>query len=151
MRRGSRFALDLGSVRIGVAKCDPEAILASPFAVWPAEGDWIHGQLVVAVEQWQPIEIVVGNPINLAGAESSAAAAARQIARVIAKSLPLIPIRLVDERMTTAAARKQLQAAGHTTRTDRALIDAAAATVLLEDALQSERLRGNPPGEVIDV
>jgi len=150
MRPGVRFALDLGQARIGVAKCDASAMLASPFEVWsagePVEVAQRLGQLIA---EYEPLEFVVGLPTALSGNEETAAARVRETVNALSAALPGSVFRLVDERMTTVAARRHLQASGYTTRTDKQLIDAAAATILLEDALESERRQGIPPGEVV--
>ena len=150
MRRGVRLALDLGGVRTGVARCDSSAVLTSPMAVWrAATADALTPLLKQALEAEEVLEIVVGLPTDLRGAESLAAVQVRETVKALAIAFPYVGFRLFDERLTTAAARKQLQSAGYTTRTDKSLIDAAAAAVLLEDALEAERRQGTPPGTVI--
>ena len=151
MRTGVRFALDLGSVRIGVARCDSTGTLASPHAVWQvAEPEVLIGQLKSLIEEYEPIEIVVGLPTDMRGEQGIAAQNVREQARELQIRFPQITWRLVDERLTTAAARKQLAASGYTTRTDRKLIDAASAVILLEDTLEAERRQGVAPGEVVE-
>lgn len=150
MRRGVRLALDLGSVRTGVARCDASATLCSPMAVWSAaSAQSIVPLLRDAFENDDVLEVLVGLPTALSGDQGIAADSVRAIASELHALLPEVPFRLVDERLTTAAARKQLQASGYTTRTDRSLIDAASAAVLLEDALEAERRQGKPPGELL--
>lgn len=150
MRRGVRLALDLGGVRTGVARCDASGTLASPMAVWQAAtAQELLPKLTQALADEAVLEVIVGLPTDLRGAESQAASRVREIVHELAAGLPDVSFRLVDERLTTASARKQLRSAGYTTRTDKALIDAAAATVLLEDALEAERKQGEPPGEIV--
>jgi putative Holliday junction resolvase len=60
-----------------------------------------------------------------------------------------VPVRLVDERLSTVTAAKRLRAGGRTARQQRGVIDAAAATAILEQALALERARGHPPGELV--
>lgn len=148
MRSGVRFALDLGAVRIGVAKSDPTGTLASPFSTWPTDSNWIAA-IDELIREYEPLEILIGYPRNLQGESAQAAQNVRGVVQSIRQAFPNLAIRLVDERMTTSAARKQLQAAGYNSRTDKSLIDAAAATVLLEDALEAERRQGQPPGELV--
>ena len=144
------MALDLGGARTGVARCDASATLTSPMTVWPASSpDALVPLLKQALESEEILEIVVGLPTDLRGEESQAAIRVRQIVTSLAGAFPSIGFRLLDERFTTAAARKQLQSAGYTTRTDKSLIDAAAAAILLEDALEAERRLGVAPGSVI--
>ncbi len=152
MRRGVRLALDLGGVRTGVARCDASGVLASPMAVWQASSAVeIQPLLSAALAEDDVLEVIVGLPTNMRGNEALAAERVREVVRELATILTTVPFRLVDERLTTAAARKQLQAAGYSTRTDKALIDAAAATILLEDALEAERRQGVAPGEVVSI
>ena len=149
MRPGVRLAIDLGSVRVGIAKCDREGILASPLRVEPfTDNETVASVIVSLCAKYECVEIIVGLPVNLAGEEAVSAAVVRTFAQALSE-LSTVPVRLVDERMTTAAARKQLQSAGYSTRTDKHLIDAAAAVILLEDALEAERRQGHPIGEVV--
>ena len=150
MRRGVRLALDLGSVRTGVARCDASATLSSPMAVWAvASAEAIAPLLSNALNEDDVLEVLIGLPTALSGDQGIAAENVRTIAAELKSLLPAVAFRLVDERLTTAAARKQLQASGYTTRTDRSLIDAASAAVLLEDALEAERRQGTAPGELL--
>ena len=147
MRFGVRFALDLGAVRIGVAKSDPSGMLASPYSVWSAES--ILTELENLIAEHSPLEIYIGLPKDLSGRDAIAATAVRAQAHTLKNRFPGMHFLLVDERMTTAEARKQLQQAGYNTKTDRQLIDAAAATVLLQAALEAERIQGTPRGEAL--
>jgi putative Holliday junction resolvase len=146
MRRGVRLSLDLGQARIGIAKCDVEGILASPVMVSTPEQ--LETDLAILLEEYSPIEIVVGLPIDLRGNSGvSAENVHMKVAELVTK-FPTAIFRMVDERMTTKVARSQLQASGIGTRADKKLIDAVAASVLLEDALEYERRNGEAPGQV---
>ena len=61
-----------------------------------------------------------------------------------------VPVRLVDERMSTAEAARGLREAGRTTRTSRAVVDQAAAVIIVQHALDAERSTGRPPGTLVD-
>lgn len=149
MRTGVRICLDLGSKRIGVAKCDPSGLLAAPYDTWESEGETdLALRVNRLVEEIEAIEVVVGLPVDLRGQEGVAAAAVRERAVALA-ALVAVPVRLVDERLTTVTARRQLRESGFDSLSDKALIDAAAATVLLEHALDAERRSGKAPGEVL--
>ncbi len=148
MRRGVRLALDWGRARIGVAASDPDGILAHPVETVPA-GPAAVSRIRALVAEYEPIEVVLGLPRNLAGAEGPAAVAMRDVAGDLATALPGVPIRLVDERLTTVTASRQLSGAGRNTRRQRPVIDQAAAVALLETALQHERTTGRPPGELL--
>lgn len=150
MRQGRRLALDWGKVRIGVAACDPAGLLAHPVTTLRADRDALAADLRELVAEYEPIEVVLGNPKALDGTEQVAAAAVREVAAWLQGILPGLPIRLVDERLSTAAAVRGLRAAGRTSRQQRAVVDQAAAVQILFDALEAERLSGNPPGELLE-
>ncbi|TDB83895.1 Holliday junction resolvase RuvX [Actinomadura sp. KC216] len=148
MRQGTRLGIDVGSVRIGVARCDPGGILASPLeTVKSGKGD--IDRIVALVAEHQAIEVVVGLPTSLSGREGPAAEAARGFAARLADRLPPGAVRLHDERLTTVTAESGLRAGGVHGRARRAVVDQAAATVLLQAALDAERLTGRPPGEIV--
>jgi putative Holliday junction resolvase len=109
----------------------------------------LQTRLEVLVSEEQPIEVIIGLPIDLRGEAGIAAKNVQDQAQILASNNPNLTFRLVDERMTTRVARGQLRENGHTTRTDKNLIDAVAASVLLEDALAYERINGKAPGQVL--
>ncbi|MFT4109492.1 Holliday junction resolvase RuvX, partial [Propionicimonas sp.] len=129
------------------AASDPDGILAHPVETVPA-GPAALDRVRALVAEYEPLEVVLGLPRNLAGAEGPAAVAMREVATTLAAALPDVPIRLVDERLTTVTASRQLSTAGRNTRRQRRVIDQAAAVALLETALHHERTTGRPPGEL---
>jgi putative holliday junction resolvase len=148
MRAGVRLAVDVGSVRVGVARSDPGGILASPLTVvrsGPGELD----ELATLAASADAIEVIVGLPTSLSGREGVAAAAARSFAAELAGRLAPIPVRLVDERFTTTQAHDALRRGGKDSRARRGTVDAAAAAVLLQAALDAERATGRPPGQLV--
>ena len=145
MRRGRRIAFDPGSVRIGVAVCDPDGILASPHEPVAADDGAALRELIAEVE---PIEIVIGLPRGLDGNEGAAAQAARSFASEIGSAVDF-PVRLVDERLSTVEAQRGFHDQGLSIRQSRGMIDSAAASVVLQHALDAERSSGQPPGEVL--
>lgn len=147
MRQGVRLALDWGKARIGVAACDRGGILAHPVETVPAGPDALR-RIAALVADYEPIELVIGLPRTMAGSESHAAAGIRAVARDLAVALPGLPVRLVDERLSTVTASRRLSSAGKDTRKQRSLIDQAAAVAILEAALDHERSTGAPAGEV---
>ncbi|MGK5555921.1 Holliday junction resolvase RuvX [Actinomadura kijaniata] len=148
MRYGTRLGVDVGSVRIGVARSDPGGILASPLeTVKSGRGD--VDRLVALVAENEAIEVVVGLPTSLSGREGPAAASARKFARMLADRLPPGMVRLYDERLTTVTAESGLRAGGVHGQARRRVVDQAAAAVLLQAALDGERLTGRPPGEIV--
>jgi putative Holliday junction resolvase len=107
------------------------------------------GRIVVLVTEYEPIEIVVGLPHSLSGGEGPAAATVRtQVAELVGAVQP-VPVRLVDERLTTVTAAQRLREGGRSAKKQRDRIDAAAAAAILEHALDSERHRGTPLGELL--
>lgn len=152
MRRGRRLAIDVGDARIGVASCDPDGILATPVETVPGRDvPAAHRRLRQLVEEYEPIEVVVGLPRSLKGGEGPAAVKVRGFARELARVIAPVPVRLVDERMTTVTAGQSLRASGVRSRKGRAVIDQAAAVVILQQALESERVSGRAPGEGVEV
>lgn len=143
-----RLAVDPGTVRIGVARSDPGGVLATPLTVVRrGKGDLDALASLAAAEQ--AMEIFVGLPRSLSGREGAAAVTARQFAMALAVRVAPIPVRLIDERFTTSMAHDALRAAGHDSRARRQTVDAAAAAVLLEAALESERRTGDAPGQLV--
>ena len=142
-----RLGLDWGDARIGVAACDRDGLLAYPLdtvAAGPAELD----RLVAIVAEQEPLEVVVGLPRSMSGADGPAAVKVRARALALAGRLE-VPVRLVDERLTTVTASRRLRASGRTAKQQRSVIDAAAAAAILEQAVALERSRGAPPGELV--
>lgn len=150
MRPGVRIGVDVGSVRVGVAVCDPTGLLATPLRTLTggrpeAVADSV-GELVTELEA---VEVVVGLPRSLAGHEGPAAETARQYARAMAARVAPVPVRLQDERLTTVDAHRVLRDSGVAGRSQRAVIDQAAAVLILQGALDAERVSGRPPGELV--
>jgi putative holliday junction resolvase len=148
VRTGVRLAVDPGTVRIGVARSDPSGVLASPLTV-VRRGKGDLDALAALATAEQAMEILVGLPRSLSGREGPAALTARQFATDLAVRVAPLPVRLVDERFTTATAHDALRAGGHDSRARRQTVDAAAAAVLLEAALETERRTGSAPGDLV--
>lgn len=147
MRQGVRLAIDWGDVRIGVAACDVDGVLAYPVeAVGAGAGEIAEMASVVA--EYEPIEVYVGLPRSLGGGEGPAAVKARERATLLAGAIGA-PVRLVDERLTTVTASQRLSESGKRAKEQRRFIDAAAAVAILEQALVFEQSQGFPPGELV--
>jgi putative Holliday junction resolvase len=145
VRRGVRVALDIGDARIGVASSDPHGILATPVeTVHRAPGDL--DRIASLVADLDAIEIVVGLPRSLSGGEGPAAVKIRQVAAEVAAKVSGTAVRLVDERFSTVTAERMLRERGKKGSKRRAVVDQAAAVVILQHALDFERETGNPPG-----
>lgn len=148
VRPGVRLAVDPGSVRIGVARCDPDGVLATPLTV-VRRGKGDLDALATLAEAEGAMEIVVGLPRSLSGHEGPAAVTAKKFAHDLAARVAPLEVRLVDERFTTATAHDALRAGGHDSRARRHNVDSAAAAILLEAALESERRTGLAPGDLV--
>ena len=151
MRAGVRLAVDVGSVRVGVACSDPGGILASPLTVLRSGPGNVAelDELAALAASADAIEVIVGLPTSLSGREGAAAVSARSFASRLAGRLAPIPVRLVDERFTTTQAHDALRRGGKDSRARRGVVDAAAAAVLLQAALDTERTTGHPPGQLV--
>lgn len=149
MRTGVRLALDIGTVRIGVARSDATGTLAVPEATLDARGPWLD-DLRRLVDVWEPLEIIVGLPLSLDGQERAAAAKVRDVVAAISAAVPDVPMRMVDERHTTTIAHTLMQESGVSSRRGRRVVDQAAAVIMLQQALDAERVTGEPSGTLVD-
>lgn len=148
LRKGTRLAVDVGSARIGVARCDPHGLLASPLAT-VARGPGDIARIAGLAAAHDAIEVVVGLPTGLSGRPGRAAAHAREFASALARAIVPVPVRLVDERFTTVMAHAALRDSGRDSRQRRPVVDQAAAALLLQGALDAERSTGDPAGELV--
>lgn len=148
MRHGRRLAIDVGDVRIGVAVSDPSGYIATPVETVPA-GKHAMDRLAELVAEFEPLECVVGLPLSLSGREGPAAVKVRAFAAELAARIAPVPIRLFDERMSTMTADSLLRERGKSGAKKRSIIDQAAATVILQTALDTERTSGSVPGETL--
>ncbi|MDJ1371055.1 Holliday junction resolvase RuvX [Gulosibacter molinativorax] len=147
MRRGIRFGVDVGKARIGIARSDPDGLLAVPLETVKRdlEGDGHVRRIVELVEEYEAFELIVGHPLNMRGESTPSTEDAVGVAQALA-AIVGVPVRLLDERLTTVSAAKQFRAAGKQASRSRQVIDQAAAVVLLQDALDRERQHDQPPG-----
>ncbi|MEI6374582.1 MAG: Holliday junction resolvase RuvX [Actinomycetes bacterium] len=149
MRLGTRIAVDLGDRRIGVARSDPSGLMGVPVTtVTRGVGD--VQALVALVNEYEAIELILGLPLTLQGDDGPAAVKVRAFADDFAPQCPC-PVRLVDERMSTTQAQRSLHDAGRSVKSSRAIIDQAAAVVILQSALDNERSTGVAPGVLVEV
>jgi putative Holliday junction resolvase len=148
VRAGVRLAVDVGSVRVGVARSDPGGVLASPLTVLRSSPGTLDDLAALAAGA---IEVIVGLPTSLSGRDGPAATGARSFAADLAERLAPVPVRLVDERFTTTAAHDALRRGGKDSRARRQVVDAAAAAVLLQAALDAERATGHPLGQLVTI
>lgn len=149
MRFGVRLGVDPGDARIGVARSDPSGILATPVeTIQRGRGDL--QRLHKLVVEYGAIEVVVGLPRSLGGGEGPAAAKVRRFAARLARRVHPVPVRLCDERLTTVSAEAMLRERGRRGRDRRSVVDQAAAVLILQQALDTERARGEAPGEIAE-
>lgn len=149
MRNGARLGIDVGRARIGVARSDPSAILAVPVetVARSADGDGDIRRILALAEEFDAIELVVGNPLSMSGAATASTADAVAFAERLAAAGA--HVRLVDERLSTVSAQQALRATGKSSKKQRPIIDQAAAVIILQHAIDSERASGNAPGHTI--
>jgi putative Holliday junction resolvase len=145
---GVRLGIDPGEARIGVASCDPHGILATPVATVPrGEGDL--DRISAIADELSAVLVYVGLPRSLSGGEGPAAGRVREFARELAARVAPLAVRLVDERLSTITAEGQLRERGKKGKKRRAVVDQAAAVVILQGAIDTERTIGTPAGEPV--
>ncbi len=149
VRAGVRIAVDVGQVRVGIAKSDSAGILASPVGTYIREKNDFSGVFSLLKNQ-EVLEIYVGLPLNMDGTQGKSVQMAQRWARRIARKVAPIPVRMIDERLSSASAHRILQDAGRATITHRAVVDQVAAVIILEQALEYERLTGKIPGILVE-
>jgi putative holliday junction resolvase len=140
MQRGRRMAFDYGDVRIGVAVCDPDGILATPVITLKNNDEHLWEQVDDLIKEYEPIHIYIGAPKHMSGAASSSMMKAEEFKDSIFKRSG-ITCSMVDERLSTVGAAKQLKESGLNSRESKAAIDQAAAVAILEHALAIEKRR----------
>ena len=151
MRRGVRLGVDVGDVRIGVSASDPSGIIATPVET-VARGAGDLARLRALAAEHEALEVVVGLPRSLSGGEGPAAAKVRRFAAELADLLAADGrgVRLCDERLSTVSAEAVLREQGRKGKKRRAVVDQAAAVVILQNALDTERGTGRPAGEPVE-
>lgn len=134
---GVWLGIDVGSVRVGVARSDPRGVLAVPVAT--VQRDVARGsdldQLAALIAEYQAIGVVVGLPRTLAGRDGPAVRAAREFGAALQARIDPVTVRYVDERMTTVLAQRNLTSSGVRGRAKRAVVDQAAAVAILQSFL----------------
>ncbi len=151
-RSGARLGVDLGDVRIGIARCDPAGVLATPVETL-RRGPGDLDRIAALAAEHDVIEVVVGQPTSLSGRLGPAALKAMEFATDLVATLAeqrlSVSVRLVDERLTTVSAERVLRSRGRTGARRRAVVDQAAAVVILQHALDTELSTGRPPGQEV--
>lgn len=134
--RGRLLAVDYGERRIGLAISDPNGIIASPvgFILRRAGKRPPVAELVRRAVALEARGFVLGLPLDENGDDTERATQVRQIAEELHRRTGL-PVELVDERFTTAAALRAIREMGGSTQHRKGDVDALAATILLQHAL----------------
>jgi putative pre-16S rRNA nuclease len=150
VRNGVRVGVDVGKVRIGVSRSDLHGMLATPVeTVARSEDAADRRRITEIVGELGAFEVIVGLPLALSGARTASTADAVGFAEELAAEVG-IPVRLVDERLSTVSATQALRASGRNTKKARPVVDQVAATIILQHALDAERATGRPPGDTVE-
>lgn len=152
MRSGVRVGVDVGKVRIGVARSDNHGMLAMPVETVSRDPAGVTdvARLAAIVSEFDAVEVIVGLPLALSGNRTVSTNDATGFAEILAQALS-VPVRLVDERLSTVSAQSALRASGRPAKSQRPVVDQVAATIILQHALDSERSSGQPAGSPLDL
>ena len=132
------LAVDLGLVRTGLAVSDYNQILASPLCVITEKNRETLIKKICQICRDENIQkIVVGLPKNMDGSEGESARNARDFAADLSSSSNL-PVRMIDERGTTISAHNFLNETDVRSKKRKNLVDAVAATIILQNYLDSQ-------------
>lgn len=152
--RGRRIGVDVGTVRIGVASCDPDGLLATPVETVPRAKKIAPGTLAPdlsriaeIVREYEAVEVIVGLPRTLRGESGSSAKLAATFAGRLRTLIAPVPVRLSDERLTTVSAARALRDSGVRARGQRQVIDQAAAVSILQGWLDERSALLKPRGD----
>ena len=137
MSRGRRIAFDYGDARIGVAICDPDGILATPLPFLDSKHPKVMQHVSDLFAEYEPIAIYLGLPKHLSGSGGEAVAKVERFASRLAE-ISSIPVRYVDERLSTVDAQRRLREAGKSAKDSKSLIDSMAAVAILEGGIARE-------------
>lgn len=140
MQRGRRIAFDYGDVRIGVAICDADGILATPLTTLQSIDKKLKSRLLEIFQEFEPIKIYIGKPSNMDGSSGSAVDKSLEF-REFLVTLTNLPIELIDERLSTVSGARSLRDSGVRAKESKSRIDEAAAVAILEFALSIEKNR----------
>ena len=136
--RGRRIAFDYGSVRIGVAICDPDGILATPLPYLSTTHPKLDEQITALLLEYQPISIFIGYPRHLSGASGASVSLVEEFKSKLSL-ITKVPLIFIDERLSTVSAAKLLKESGKNAKESRDLIDSMSAVAILEQGLRSEQ------------
>ncbi|MDI3213400.1 Holliday junction resolvase RuvX [Arthrobacter sp. AL12] len=149
---GVKLGVDVGTVRVGVAICDRDGILATPLRTLERNVKKNTDVRILAAlaAELGAVEIFVGLPRTMKGEEHASARMATDYAKLLAGKLgecgSSVPVRLVDERLSTVSAHRSLHEAGMSSRNHRRVVDQVAAAGILQHALDMQKARGTEVG-----
>jgi putative Holliday junction resolvase len=150
--QGIKLGVDVGTVRVGVAVCDRDGILATPLKTLErnVKKNTDIRVLAALAAELGAVQIFVGLPRTLKGEEHAAARMAEGYAQLLVAALEQnnsnVPVRLVDERLSTVTAHRNLHAAGMSSRNHRKVVDQVAAAGILQHAIDMQKARGTDVG-----
>jgi putative Holliday junction resolvase len=150
--QGVKLGVDVGTVRVGVAVCDRDGILATPLRTLArnAKKNTDVRILAALAAELNAVEIFVGLPRTLKGEEHASARMASDYAQLLAGALKdsgsEVPVRLVDERLSTVTAHRNLREAGMSSKNHRKVVDQVAAAGILQHAIDMQKARGAEVG-----
>ena len=125
-------------MRIGVAVCDPDGILATPLEFLTTKDPSLKSSILALCEEYEPTKIYVGLPLNLSGEQSESTKKALAFSDLLTR-LVSCPVKLIDERLTTSSASASLSQAGLSAKDARKKIDSQSAVIILESGLAQDR------------
>jgi len=150
--QGVKLGIDVGTVRVGVAICDRDSILATPYKTLDRNPKKNSDIRVIAnlVQELDAVQVIVGLPRTMKGEEHASARMAAEYAVLLAAELAArsmaVPVNLVDERLSSVTAHRNLHEAGMSSRNHRKVVDQVAAAGILQHALDMQKARGADVG-----
>jgi putative Holliday junction resolvase len=150
--QGVKLGIDVGTVRVGVAICDRDSILATPYKTLDRNPKKNSDIRVIAnlVQELGAVQVIVGLPRTMKGEEHASARMATEYAGLLAAELAAralaVPVNLVDERLSSVTAHRNLHEAGMSSRNHRKVVDQVAAAGILQHALDMQKARGTDVG-----
>ena len=154
--QGIKLGVDVGTVRVGLAICDPDEILATPFKTVGRDAKKNSDVRVVVkhATEMRAVQIFVGLPKTMKGEERSSAQMATEYAELLAGELARagldVPVNLVDERLSTVTAHRNLHEAGMSSKNHRKVVDQVAAAGILQHAIDMQKARGTDVGRRVN-
>lgn len=150
--QGIKLGVDVGTVRVGVAICDRDSILATPLKTLdrnPKKNSDVRALAALVLDRGA-VQVFVGLPRTLKGEEHASARMATEYAQLLAEALNRagadVPVHLVDERLSTVTAHRHLHEAGMSSKNHRKVVDQVAAAGILQHAIDMQKARGTDVG-----